>query len=60
MKVVIKTVGELIKELEKYPSYMNVRAKDGTTISNIHYNGKIPFYIPKDRKWEEKEGLIIE
>ena len=60
MKVVFKTVGELIKELEKYPPYMNVFAKDGATISNIHYDGKVPVYDVKDSKWDTIEGLIIE
>ena len=54
------TVGDLIKELEKYPSYMNVFAKGGATISNIHYDRKIPVYDIKDSQWDKIEGLIIE
>lgn len=60
MKITVKTVGDLIRELEKYPSYMNVFAKGGSTIDNIHYNGKIAVYDIKDSKWETIEGLIIE
>lgn len=60
MQKTITTVGDLIKELEKYPSYMNVFAKDKATINNIHYDGKIPAYDLKDSKWDKIEGLIIE
>ena len=60
MRANIKTVGDLIRELEKYPPYMNVFAKGGSTIDNIHYNGKIQVYDIKDSKWETIEGLIIE
>lgn len=60
MQKTITTVGDLIKELEKYPPYMNVFARGGATISNIHYDGKIPIYDIKDSKWDKIEGLIIE
>lgn len=60
MKITVKTVGDLIRELEKYPLYMNVFAKGGSTIDNIHYNGKIQVYDIKDSKYDTIEGLIIE
>lgn len=60
MKMTIKTVGDLIRELEKYPPYMNVFAKGGSIINNIHYNGKIQIYDIKDSKYDTFEGLIIE
>lgn len=60
MKMTFTTVGDLIRELEKYPPYMNVFAKGGVTIDNIHYDGKIPVYDVKDSKWDTIEGLIVE
>lgn len=59
MRLNIVTVGDLIRELQKYPPYMEIFNENGKVFEQIQYNNKIPSYNLTKNKWEEKEGIKL-
>lgn len=60
MRITINNIGDLIRELQKYPPYALIFTEDGKPIEEIKYDGKIPFYDLSKDKWDKKEGFKIE
>lgn len=60
MRVDIITVGDLVRELMKYPSYVKVFINKGESIEELQYNTKITYLdASDDYKPNTMEGLLI-
>lgn len=59
MRLYIKTVGDLIRELQKYPPYAPIYDKNGKEFEEIKYENKIPFYDLSKCSWDSKEGFKL-